>query len=168
MQEESDVEAIGALLEALTVRTVPTQISDLATSIAVGVGRTVSVPLQSTDPGPLPDWLVTFVRVTDAVGALVGLVVAYLAYRGFRSGERRSVRAVALGFALVIGGPIAVQLGGPTVHQLGGSAIPPLRRTAAAVLQQLLQLGGLLAIGYGLSPAGGLRSSSDEQTGRTD
>lgn len=171
MQEERDVEAIGALFEELAVRTIPTETNHLAASAAgsvelvLSVPLTLSVPLQSSDPGPLPDWLVTFVTVTDALSALVGLIVAYLAYRGFQSGEHRSVRVFALGFALVVGGPLAIQFGGPIGHQLGGSAVPPLRRTTAAVLQQLAQFGGLLAIGYGLSPPGSPRQSGDDRAG---
>lgn len=98
-------------------------------------------PLQLWDPGEPADWLVTFVQATDLLSALLGLFVAYLAYRGYRRNDSRPMLFVAAGFALALGVPFGLLL---------VAGLLPVPQAPLAVATQLSQLLGLASICYGL------------------
>lgn len=100
-----------------------------------------STPLQLWE-STAAEWLVTFVQATDVLSALIGLFIAYQAYRGYRRNDSRPMLVIAVGFALALAVPFLL-----VVLYV---AIPFLSETTIAVLSQLSQLSGLVAILYAL------------------
>ncbi|WP_339102295.1 hypothetical protein [Haloterrigena salinisoli] len=100
-----------------------------------------SLPLQLWE-STAAEWLVTFVQATDVLSALIGLFIAYQAYRGYRRNDSRPMLVIAVGFALALAVPFLL-----VVLYV---AIPFLSETTVAVLSQLSQLSGLVAILYAL------------------
>lgn len=79
----------------------------------------------------------------ELVGAMLGVFIAYLAYRGYRRNRSRPMLFVALGFALALGVPLVVTLVYLTLPVTGG-------RVAVQVASQTFEIAGLLCIVYGL------------------
>jgi uncharacterized membrane protein (DUF441 family) len=79
----------------------------------------------------------------ELVGAALGVVIAYLAYRGYRRNGSRPMLFVALGFALALGVPLVL-----TVAFLA----LPLRGLAVEfqLAVQTIEIAGLVSIIYGL------------------
>lgn len=107
--------------------------------------------LRSGSPPPLqlweveevpPEWIVTFIQATDVLSALLGLFIAYLAYRGYRRNESRPMLFIAIGFVFALAVPFFLLL----LYL----AIPFLSETVTAVLTQVSQVSGLVAIVYAL------------------
>lgn len=103
--------------------------------VAHVVGRS---PLQVWEAEMPPEWVVAFVQATDVLSALLGLFIAYQAYRGYRRNESRPMLFISVGFVLVLAVPFLLLL----LHLV----IPPLTETVTAVLTQLSQVSGLVAI----------------------
>lgn len=82
-------------------------------------------------------------QLYELVGAALGLVIAYIAYRGYRQNHSRPMLFVALGFALALGVPLVV-----TVLYL----LLPISgmRVVFQVGIQTIEIIGLLCIIYGL------------------
>ena len=99
-----------------------------------------SLPLQLWEASPSA-WLTTFVQATDVLSAVIGLFIAYQAYRGYRRNDSRPMLVLAVGFALALAVPFLLLL----VY-----AAAPVSETAVAVLSQCSQLSGLFAILYAL------------------
>jgi hypothetical protein len=78
----------------------------------------------------------------EFVGALLGLFIAYQAYRGYRRNESRPMLFIALGFVLVVGLPVLL-----TVPFLLVSAIP---QAAYQFTIQTSEIAGLVCIVYAL------------------
>lgn len=79
----------------------------------------------------------------ELVGALLGVFIAYLAYRGYRRNRSRPMLFVSLGFALALGVPLALTL----VYL----ALPGAKnRVAMQLIAQTFEVAGLLCIVYGL------------------
>lgn len=79
----------------------------------------------------------------ELIGAVLGVVISYLAYRGYRRNQSRPMLFVSLGFALVLGVPL--------VLTLGYLALPvPADQVTAQLLIQTFEVAGLLCIIYGL------------------
>ena len=100
-----------------------------------------SIPLQLWDP-TASEWLVTFVQTIDVLSAVIGLFIAYQAYRGYRRNDSRPMLVIAAGFTLALAVPFLLVV----LY----AAIPVLPETVVAVLGQLSQLAGLIAILYAL------------------
>lgn len=98
--------------------------------------------LQLWEPEVPSELTLAFLQAIDVVSALIGLYIAYQAYRGYRRNQSRPMLFVSIGFVLALGVPFALLL--------AYLAIPGLSQTAIAVVTQLSQLSGLLAIVYGL------------------
>lgn len=79
----------------------------------------------------------------ELVGAALGLVIAYLAYRGYRRNRSRPMLFVSLGFTLALGVPLVVTLVYLALPITGG-------RVAVQVASQTFEVAGLLCIIYGL------------------
>ncbi len=92
--------------------------------------------------GPLDGWLGTALQASDVVGALIGLFIAYQAYRGYRRNESRPMLFIAVGFVLALGVPVALLF--VTL------AVPSVPRAAVAVASQASELVGLLCILYAI------------------
>ncbi|WP_126662191.1 DUF7521 family protein [Haloterrigena salifodinae] len=99
------------------------------------------IPLQLWET-TTTEWLVTFVQATDVLSAFIGLFIAYQAYRGYRRNDSRPMLVIAVGFALALAVPFLLVV----LY----AALPFLPETAIAVLSQLSQLSGLVAILYAL------------------
>ena len=78
----------------------------------------------------------------EFVGALLGLFVAYQAYRGYRRNESRPMLFIALGFVLIVGLPVAL-----TIPFLFVPAIP---QPAYQFVVQTAEIAGLGSIIYAL------------------
>lgn len=98
--------------------------------------------LQLWDAGPQPEWVAAFAQTTDVLSALLGVLIAYQAYRGYRRNDSRPMLFVAVGFVLALAVPFALLV----VFVV----LPASATTVIAVLTQLSQVLGLLAILYAL------------------
>lgn len=78
--------------------------------------------------------------VSDYVTIAVGLVIAYIAYRGYRRNDSRPMLYVATGFVLVFGGPGAIFL---------VSLVAPIPSLVTAGLTQFVELVGMAVMLYG-------------------
>ncbi|WP_179264478.1 DUF7521 family protein [Natrinema halophilum] len=99
-------------------------------------------PLQLWDASLPPEWIATFVQATDVLSALIGLFIAYQAYRGYRRNDSRPMLFIAVGFALALAVPFLLLL----LYV----ALPFVSEPIAAVLGQCSQVTGLLTILYAL------------------
>jgi hypothetical protein len=101
-----------------------------------------TVPLQvSLD---LPEWVQLTSQGINVVAALVGLLIAYQAYRGYRRNDSRPMFFIALGFTLTVGLPFVMAV--PTLLL---SAYPPAA-TALVLLSDISTVVGLGCILYAL------------------
>lgn len=78
----------------------------------------------------------------EAVSVLLGLVISYVAYRGYRRHDARPMLFVSAGFVLVLGVP-AVAAG---VYV----AVPFVSEANAGAITQVAEIAGLASILYGL------------------
>ncbi|UPW00836.1 hypothetical protein M0R88_01725 [Halorussus gelatinilyticus] len=65
------------------------------------------VPLQLTPPD-VPGWVRSVSQAMNLVAALVGLLIAYQAFRGYRRNDSRPMLFIAVGFALTVGLPFVL------------------------------------------------------------
>lgn len=79
----------------------------------------------------------------ELLGAVLGVVIAYLAYRGYRRNQSQPMLFVSLGFALALGVPLVLTVVYVALPVTGGGV-------AVQVLSQTFEVAGLLAIIYGL------------------
>lgn len=98
--------------------------------------------LQLWEPEVPPDWVVGFQFSTQILSVVLGLFIAYQAYRGYRRNDSRPMLFIAVGFLLVLAVPFAVFL----VY----AALPTIPVTAVVIVTQLCQVSGLVAILYAL------------------
>lgn len=83
---------------------------------------------------------------SDFVTIAVGLVIAYVAYRGYARNDSRPMLFIAAGFVLVFGGPGLVFL---------ASLVVPMPNVVLGGLTQASELAGMVSILYGfLTPPG--------------
>ena len=83
----------------------------------------------------LPIWFAVL-----ALGVVVGSLVAYQAFRGYRRNDSRPMLFLAVGLALL--GPVHFLL-----------SLAPLSAAAVGVALQTVDVLGLLAVGYSLTRA---------------
>ncbi len=100
------------------------------------------LPLQVIEEPQLPEWLLAFGQVASLLSGVIGILIAYVAYRGYRRNDSRPMLYVASGFGLALGVPFVLF---PLVLTLPGRLAQPLY-----VVQMSSQLGGLLLILYAL------------------
>ena len=87
----------------------------------------------------------TIFLVSDYVVVAITLVIAYVAYRGYRRNDSRPMLAIAAGFALAFGGPGGVFL---------LSLVLPIPQLAVGIVTQTTETAGTLLILYGfVAPA---------------
>lgn len=79
----------------------------------------------------------------ELVGAGLGVVIASLAYRGYRRNRSRPMLFVSLGFALALGAPLLLTVAYVALPVAGG-------RVAVQVITQTFEVVGLSCIIYGL------------------
>jgi len=101
-----------------------------------------SLPLQLWDAEVPPDWVVAYGQATDAVSAIVGIFIAYHAYRGYRRNESRPMLYISIGFTLALAVPF--------VLLLAYLAVPFLSETLVSLATQTSQVLGVLAVLYAL------------------
>jgi hypothetical protein len=84
----------------------------------------------------------------ELVGAVLGLFIAYQAYRGYRRNESRPMLFMSLGFVLVVGVPVLL-----TVPFL---LVPSIPQAGYQFVIQTAEVAGLVCIIYALrvDPAG--------------
>ncbi|WP_425606548.1 DUF7521 family protein [Halomontanus rarus] len=98
--------------------------------------------LQLWEPTMPPDWVLVFQQATQILSVIIGVFIAYQAYRGYRRNNSRPMLFIALGFTLVLALPFCIFL-------LYG-ILPGIPVTAVIVTSQLSQVSGLVAILYAL------------------
>ena len=108
------------------------------------LGRAATSPLQLWDVETElpPEWVITYVQATDVLAALLGIFIAYQAYRGYRRNESRPMLFISIGFVLVLAIPFLLLL----LYL----AIPMLTETIVVILTETSQVIGLVAIVYAL------------------
>ena len=74
--------------------------------------------------------------------ALIGLAIAYIAYRGYRRNRSRPMLAISIGFLLVLGVPF--------VFFVVFYTVPGVPEVAVALVMEASQLVGLFVILYAL------------------
>lgn len=79
----------------------------------------------------------------ELVGAVLGVGIAYLAYRGYRRNQSRPMLFVSLGFILALGVPLVITLVYIALPITGG-------RVAVQAVNQTFEIVGLVSILYGL------------------
>lgn len=79
----------------------------------------------------------------ELLGAVLGVFIAYLAYRGYRRNQSRPMLFVSLGFVLALGVPLTITLVYIALPIAGGQVI-------TQVVTQTFEIIGLLSIIYGL------------------
>lgn len=95
-------------------------------------------------PGGQPSGAVTLaLQAYELVGAVLGVVIAYLAYRGYRRNGSRPMLFVSVGFALVLGVPLLLTLAYFALPITG-------MEVGLQALVQTVEIVGLLSIIYGL------------------
>lgn len=102
----------------------------------------MAVPLQFGNPDAVPEWVVAFSQATDVLSALLGVAIAYVAWRGYRRNDSRPMLFLSLGFVLALAVPF--------VLLLVFVAVPGLGEGVVGVLTQVSQVAGLVAILYAL------------------
>lgn len=95
-----------------------------------------------------PDTFEAGLMLAQIAKAIVGIAIAYIAYRGYRRNESRPMCYIALGFALVLGVPFVLYIGGVALVAL--VAVPTWAQAAVIGVAELSQLAGLVAILYAL------------------
>ena len=83
---------------------------------------------------------------SELVVVVLGLTIAYIAYRGYRRNESRPMLFVSLGFILLVGVPA---VGGMLFLFVG------LGEVTAAAINRASTIAGMTSILYGLRWAGG-------------
>jgi H+/Cl- antiporter ClcA len=101
-----------------------------------------ALPLQLVDAPQPPEWALAFGQLIGLLSGIIGLFIAYQAYRGYRRNDSRPMLYLAVGFALTLGIPFALL----PVYL----TVPSTVRAGVFILQQCSQLTGLLTILYAL------------------
>lgn len=78
----------------------------------------------------------------ELLGALLGLFIAYQAYRGYRRNASRPMLFMAIGFALILGPPILILV--------VLVAVPSLPQATVQAVVQTFEIAGLISIIYAL------------------
>ena len=78
----------------------------------------------------------------ELLGAVLGLAIAYIAYRGYQRNDSRPMLFIAIGFASILGVPTV-----GIVLDFAGIPIPDL---PAQLIVQTAEVAGLLSIIYAL------------------
>lgn len=102
--------------------------------------RVPSLVLQSGEPSGL---LRTGLLAYELLGAGLGVVIAYLAWRGYRRNQSRPMLFVSLGFVLALGVPLVLTIAYLALPVSGG-------RVVVQIVTQTFEVAGLLCIIYGL------------------
>lgn len=89
-----------------------------------------------------PEWVIVFQQATQILSVIIGVFIAYQAYRGYRRNNSHPMLFIALGFVLVLAVPFCIFL-------LYG-ILPGMSVTVIIITSQLSQVTGLLAILYAL------------------
>lgn len=95
-----------------------------------------------------PDAFEAALMVMQMVKAIIGIGIAYIAYRGYRNNRSRPMFYLALGFVLVLGLPFVLYLGGLSLLALVGLAA--VGQAGLIALAEVSQILGLVAILYAL------------------
>lgn len=100
------------------------------------------VVLQLWEPAMPPDWVIVFQQATQILSVIIGVFIAYQAFRGYQRNGSRPMLFIALGFILALAVPFAIFV-------LYGVS-PGIPVTAVIIASQVSQVSGLVAILYAL------------------
>jgi hypothetical protein len=107
------------------------------------VAAVASLPvLQFGADADVPSWVVTVLQYGDVLAALLGIFIAYQAFRGYRRNDSRPMLFIAIGFVLALAVPF--------VLLLVTLAVPQAPVWIVGVLSQAAELLGLASIVYAL------------------
>lgn len=103
----------------------------------------LSLPVLQFGAGAdVPSWVATVIQYGDVLAALLGIFIAYQAFRGYRRNDSRPMLFIAIGFVLVLAFPF--------VLLLVTLAVPGVPVWAVGLLTQASELLGLGSIIYAL------------------
>jgi len=100
------------------------------------------IVLQLAETFRPPDYVIWFSQLSGIASAIVGLFIAYQAYRGYKRNDSRPMLYIGIGFLLALGVPLALLPAQLVLSTTG--------RSIALVIQQTSQLAGMLTILYAL------------------
>lgn len=100
--------------------------------------RTLASVLQA---GPFETTTELVLQAGELFGAVLGVFIAYQAYRGYRRNDSKPMLFIAVGFALVLGVPILL---------FAAYLLADVPETAIQGVVQLFEVAGLLCIIYAL------------------
>lgn len=95
-----------------------------------------------------PDRFELAILAMQLVKAVIGISIAYIAYRGYRSNESRPMLFLAIGFILVLGVPFVLYLG--AVPLVGLFEISQATQAIIIGLAEVSQVLGLVSIFHAL------------------
>lgn len=100
------------------------------------------VVLQFGADADVPSWVASLIQYGDVLAALLGVFIAYQAYRGYRRNDSRPMLFISLGFVLALAVPFALLL--VTV------AVPGVPVWVVGLVTQAAEVLGLSCIVYAL------------------
>lgn len=107
----------------------------------------LELPLQVSEAADPSQFEAAMLSI-NVLKAIIGLAIAYIAFRGYRRNESRPMLYLAIGFVMVLGVPFFLFLGGMSILFLVG--LPSAAEPGVVVASELSQLIGLLVIVYAL------------------
>lgn len=113
-------------------------VSGLAFDAALGAVSETVLQAAGRFENTVQVWLTGY----ELAGAVLGLFIAYQAYRGYRRNESRPMLFMSLGFVLVVGVPVLL-----TIPFL---LVPAVPQAAYQFAIQTSEVGGLVCIIYAL------------------
>lgn len=99
-------------------------------------------PIQLWDATLPADWVLAYGQATDVLAALIGIFIAYQAYRGYRRNQSRPMLYISIGFVLALAVPFVMLL----VYIL----VPVAPESFVSLISQTSQVLGLLSILYAI------------------
>lgn len=88
------------------------------------------------------------VAVVASISTVLGLLIGYQAYRGFRRNDSARMRYISMGLILLTAIPYTVSFTGTLLIRL--ELVAPGARTPIGLVARLIQLAGLVCLTYAL------------------
>ena len=99
------------------------------------------LPLQFGADADVPSWAAMVLQSSDVLAALLGIFIAYQAFRGYRRNDSRPMLFIAIGFVLALAVPLVILL---------LSLVVPIQLWVLGLVSQGSELLGLASIIFAL------------------
>ena len=104
-------------------------------------GLVPEVALQFGADADVPSWAAMVLQYSDVLAALLGIFIAYQAFRGYRRNDSRPMLFIAIGFVLALAVPLVILL---------LSLVVPIQLWVLGLVSQGSELLGLASIIFAL------------------